>query len=338
MSMDSTQEASIDNLEEMLRDPQHVGRRAGRAGRWARCPRRTKPGRGRHWRRGPRGQRRPQGRYQRCGARHRRGRKQQAATAAAAEQQGESVVQARDGKHVIPYRAGAGARTRDPSGADGQDLTAKLELDQAAAQQGKATKSADLSQIVDEQLLQQLREEAPDVARRMDNLIDLAKSLSEQVEAGRPAAEQAELRAANSRYRRWCPSRTPSRPIRNSPTSVPPTRLRSTTSPTSTPCCATALPGKTSRSPSGSMRQSECTKPPTARSSCPARPPRPRRAAASRSPPALRRPWRKPRPRHRVLPRFPISRRPAGRPFPGRGHVGSVGSALTDPFHDPFAG
>ncbi|MFW8188763.1 hypothetical protein ACOIC6_28365, partial [Klebsiella pneumoniae] len=63
---------------------------------------------------------------------------------------------------------------------------------QAAAQQGKATKSLDLDQIVDPQLLEQLREEAPDVARRMDNLIDLAKSLSEQVDAGRPAAEEAE--------------------------------------------------------------------------------------------------------------------------------------------------
>ena len=41
-------------------------------------------------------------------------------------------------------------------------------------------------------LLEQLREEAPDVASRMDNLIALAKSLGEQVTAGRPAAEEAE--------------------------------------------------------------------------------------------------------------------------------------------------
>lgn len=121
------------------------------------------------------------------------GGKQQGATAAAAEQEGEAVVLARDGKNVIPYQVLQQERERAIRAEQMvRDLTTKLEQDQAAAQQGKATKSLDLDQIVDEQLLEQLREEAPDVARRMDNLIDLAKSLSEQVDAGRPAAEEAE--------------------------------------------------------------------------------------------------------------------------------------------------
>ncbi|GAB1836983.1 hypothetical protein U2261_19010 [Achromobacter xylosoxidans] len=121
------------------------------------------------------------------------GGKQQGATAAAAPQEGEAVVLARDGKNVIPYQVLQQERERAIRAEQMvRDLTTKLEQDQAAAQQGKATKSLDLDQIVDEQLLEQLREEAPDVARRMDNLIDLAKSLSEQVDAGRPAAEEAE--------------------------------------------------------------------------------------------------------------------------------------------------
>lgn len=194
MSMDSTQEASIDNLEEMLRDPLSMsddalaelvggqGAPAGQsqdaAGTGAAAPEASAD---------------PKGDISGAAPGTGEDGKQQAATAAAAEQQGESVVQARDGKHVIPYQVLAQERERAIRAEQMvRDLTAKLELDQAAAQQGKATKSADLSQIVDEQLLQQLREEAPDVARRMDNLIDLAKSLSEQVEAGRPAAEQAE--------------------------------------------------------------------------------------------------------------------------------------------------
>lgn len=121
------------------------------------------------------------------------GGKQQGATAAAAPQEGEAVVLARDGKNVIPYQVLQQERERAIRAEQMvRDLTTKLEQDQAAAQQGKATKSLDLDQIVDEQLLEQLREEAPDVARRMDNLIGLAKSLSEQVDAGRPAAEEAE--------------------------------------------------------------------------------------------------------------------------------------------------
>lgn len=121
------------------------------------------------------------------------GGKQPGPTATAAEQEGEAVVLARDGKNVIPYQVLQQERERAIRAEQMvRDLTTKLEQDQAAAQQGKATKSLDLDQIVDEQLLEQLREEAPDVARRMDNLIDLAKSLSEQVDAGRPAAEEAE--------------------------------------------------------------------------------------------------------------------------------------------------
>jgi len=113
--------------------------------------------------------------------------------AAAAPEQGDAVVQAKDGKHVIPYQVLQQERERAIRAEQMvRDLTAKLELDQAAAQQGKATKSLDLNEIVDEQLLEQLREEAPDVASRMDNLIALAKSLSEQVDAGRPAAVEAE--------------------------------------------------------------------------------------------------------------------------------------------------
>ncbi|WP_313619546.1 hypothetical protein [Achromobacter sp.] len=113
--------------------------------------------------------------------------------AAAAPQQGDAVVQAKDGKHVIPYQVLQQERERAIRAEQMvRDLTAKLELDQAAAQQGKATKSLDLNEIVDEQLLEQLREEAPDVANRMDNLIALAKRLSDQVDAGRPAAEEAE--------------------------------------------------------------------------------------------------------------------------------------------------
>lgn len=111
----------------------------------------------------------------------------------AALEQGDAVVQAKDGKHVIPYQVLQQERERAIRAEQMvRDLTAKLELDQAAAQQGKATKSLDLNEIVDEQLLEQLREEAPDVASRMDNLIALAKRLSDQVDAGRPAAEEAE--------------------------------------------------------------------------------------------------------------------------------------------------
>ena len=122
-------------------------------------PRRTKPGRGRHWRRGPEASADPKGDISGAAPGTGEDGKQQAATAAAAEQQGESVVQARDGKHVIPYQVLAQERERAIRAEQMvRDLTAKLELDQAAAQQGKATKSADLSQIVDEQLLQQLRE------------------------------------------------------------------------------------------------------------------------------------------------------------------------------------
>ncbi|MGZ9893038.1 hypothetical protein ACXXNA_05715 [Bordetella bronchiseptica] len=117
----------------------------------------------------------------------------EAAEPAAAEGQGEAVVQAKDGQHVIPYKVLAQEReNRIRAEQMVRDLTVKLEQDRAAAEQGKATKSLDLDQIVDEQLLTQLREEAPEVAGRMDNLIALAKSLREQVDAGRPVAEEAE--------------------------------------------------------------------------------------------------------------------------------------------------
>ncbi|MGE8688619.1 MAG: hypothetical protein ACN6PJ_15865 [Achromobacter sp.] len=124
------------------------------------------------------------------------GKQQQELTAAASAVEGDDAaagVQAKDGKHVIPYQVLAQEReNRIRAEQMVRDLTAKLELDQAAAQQGKATKSADLSSIVDEQLLEQLREEAPEVAQRMDGLIAMVKDLRDQVDAGRPAAEEAE--------------------------------------------------------------------------------------------------------------------------------------------------
>lgn len=119
---------------------------------------------------------------------------QQEAGTATDTPQGESVVLTKDGKHAIPYQVLAQEReNRIRAEQMVRDLTAKLELDQAAAQQGKATKSAELSTIVDEQLLEQLREEAPDIASRMDNLIAMVKDLRDQVDAGRPAAEEAEV-------------------------------------------------------------------------------------------------------------------------------------------------
>lgn len=117
----------------------------------------------------------------------------QAPAVGAQGEQLESVVLTKDGKHAIPYQVLQQERVRAVRAEQMvRELTSKLELDQAAAQLGKATKSADLSTIVDEQLLEQLREEAPDVAARMDNLIAMVNDLRGQVDAGRPAAEEAE--------------------------------------------------------------------------------------------------------------------------------------------------
>lgn len=117
----------------------------------------------------------------------------QTPAAGAEGEQLESVVLTKDGKHAIPYQVLQQERERAIRAEQMvRELTSKLELDQAAANLGKATKSADLSTIVDEQLLEQLREEAPDVAARMDNLIAMVTDLRGQVEAGRPAAEEAE--------------------------------------------------------------------------------------------------------------------------------------------------
>ena len=184
---------------------------------------------------------------------------------------GESVVQARDGKHVIPYQVLAQERERAIRAEQMvRDLTAKLELDRAAAQQGKVGRSVPDRRRA---AAPAAAREAPDVARRMDNLIDLAKSLSEQVEAGRPAAEQAESSRREQQVQALVSVEDT---IQANPKLA---HLRATD-----PAAFNDLADidtmlrdraawKTSRSPSGSMRQSECTKPPTARSSCPARPP-----------------------------------------------------------------
>ena len=261
----------------------------------------------------PRGQRRPQGRYQRCGARHRRGRKQQAATAAAAEQQGESVVQARDGKHVIPYQVLAQERERAIRAEQMvRDLTAKLELDQAAAQQGKPRRP-----ICPRSSTSSCSSSCARSARRCapDGQPDRPGQEPERAGRSRPAAEQAESSRREQQYRRWCPSRTPSRPIETRP---PPChrpgcvqRPRRHRHHAARPRCLEDKPLAERFDAAVRMRSRQ-------RRDRAARPGHQGRAARSQpiKPPALRRPWRKPGPRHRVLPRFPISRAASRPPIP----------------------
>ena len=167
----------------------------------------------------------------------------------------------------------------------------------------------------------------------MDNLIDLAKSLSEQVEAGRPAAEQAESSRREQQVQalvsvedtiqanpKLAHLRATDPAAFNDLADID-TMLRDRAAWKDKPLAerfdaavrmyeaangAIELPGQATK----------------AAPAQPSRSSRPRCAGRGESP-------------GRGIGSFHAFRypgRPAGRPFPGRGHVGSVGSALTDHF------
>lgn len=120
------------------------------------------------------------------------GAQKQEEGAAAAQPAGESVVLAKDGKHTIPYSVLEREReTRIRAEAMVVELNAKMAADQHAAESGKGKGTRDLSEIVDEEVMAQLREESPQLADKIQKLVDLAKTQGEELKAAQPARDQA---------------------------------------------------------------------------------------------------------------------------------------------------
>lgn len=104
-----------------------------------------------------------------------------------------SVIKSKDGKYEIPYEVLRSERERRLAAETmARELTEKLELERQAAASGRTAKTADLSEIVDEDLMAQLREESPQLAEVLDKLVDRVKTQHAEIEAARPAAEQAQ--------------------------------------------------------------------------------------------------------------------------------------------------
>lgn len=105
----------------------------------------------------------------------------------------QAQVLSKDGKHLIPYEVLRAERERAARAElMVQDLAAKLQADRDAAENGQKSGTRSLDQIVDKDVLAQLREEAPQVADIIDNLVQANKAMDEQLRTIRPAVEESE--------------------------------------------------------------------------------------------------------------------------------------------------
>lgn len=92
-------------------------------------------------------------------------------------------VASRDGKHIIPYGELRSARERAARAEImAQELTAKLEALQNEISTGRASKTRAIADIVDDETLNGLREDAPEVASVIDKLIERNQELSERIQ------------------------------------------------------------------------------------------------------------------------------------------------------------
>jgi len=103
-------------------------------------------------------------------------------------------VASKDGKHVIPYEELRNTRERAARAEIMvQELTGKLEALTHEIETGKASKTRDLSDIVDPDVLTNLREESPEIADVVDKLIERNQQLTEQAQQASTAAAGADI-------------------------------------------------------------------------------------------------------------------------------------------------
>ncbi|GEM_PF-1279820 len=102
-------------------------------------------------------------------------------------------VASKDGKYIIPYEELRLTRERATRAEMiAQELTAKLEALEREAETGKASRTRDVSDIVDDETMTALREESPQVAGIIDKLIERIGTATEQVHSAQAANAEAE--------------------------------------------------------------------------------------------------------------------------------------------------
>ncbi len=105
----------------------------------------------------------------------------------------KAVVKSKDGKHEIPYSVLAKEREdRIRAERMAQELTEQVELLKQAKATGESVKTRDLSEIVDAELLAQMEEESPTVAKTLKALMSTITELDEELGRVKPLAAQSE--------------------------------------------------------------------------------------------------------------------------------------------------
>lgn len=108
----------------------------------------------------------------------------------------KSVVKSRDGKHEIPYTVLQSERERAiRAERTAQELTEKLTLLQQAKESGESVKTTSLEDIVDPDMLSDLREESPGVADVLDKLIGKINALETEQAKSAPIVENNQREA-----------------------------------------------------------------------------------------------------------------------------------------------
>lgn len=109
------------------------------------------------------------------------------------QQEQPTGVASKDGKHVIPYEELRSTRERAARAEIMvQELTGKLEALTNEISTGQASKTRDVADIVDEEVLATLREESPEVAQVIDKLIERNQALAEQAQSAHAATADTE--------------------------------------------------------------------------------------------------------------------------------------------------
>lgn len=110
----------------------------------------------------------------------------------------EAVIVSKNGKHTIPYNVLKEEREkRARAELMAQELTARLEAMKHQQETGQLSKTNNISDIVDPELLKDLREESPLVAETIDKLItqnqELSKEISKQAQAHEEVGRDAKI-------------------------------------------------------------------------------------------------------------------------------------------------
>lgn len=102
-------------------------------------------------------------------------------------------VASKDGKHIIPYQELKMSRERAARAEImAQELAAKLEAVQHEIDTGRASKTRDVRDIVDDEVLGAIREEAPEVADVIDKLVKRNQELEERAQSAQTTSVDEE--------------------------------------------------------------------------------------------------------------------------------------------------